>query len=60
MTLEQQLAQRAFPSGTFNAPVAGFLYFPSKEMKKKNGVYELEYLSDPSGKIRLQVPVKSH
>jgi hypothetical protein len=60
MTLEQQLAQRAFPSGTFSAPVAGFLYFPSKEMKRKNGVYELEYLSDASGKIRLQIPVKSH
>ncbi len=60
MTLEQQLGQRAFPSGTFNAPVAGFLYFPSKEMKKKNGVYELQYLSDSSGTIHLQVPVKTH
>jgi hypothetical protein len=29
-------------------------------MKKKNGTYELEYLSDGSGTIRLQVPVKTH
>jgi hypothetical protein len=60
MTLEQQLAQRAFPSGNFTAPVAGFLYFPLREMKKKNGGYELEYLTDGSGTIRLQVPVKTH
>lgn len=60
MTLQQQLAQRAFPSGTFQAPVAGLLYFPSREIKKKNGAYELDYLGDGSGRIRLQIPAKSH
>jgi hypothetical protein len=60
MTLEQQLAQRALPDGTFNAPVAGFLYFPAKEVKKKNGVYELEYLASGSSPVRLQVPTKVH
>jgi hypothetical protein len=59
MTLQQQLAQRALPDGTFSAPVAGFLYFPSKELKKKNGVYELEYLAGGSDTVRLQVPVKA-
>jgi hypothetical protein len=59
MTLQQQLAQRAFPSGTFGAPVAGFLYFPAKEVKKKNGAYELDYLGDVSAKVRLQVPAKA-
>ena len=59
MTLQDQLAQRALPSGTFNAAVAGFLYFPAKELKKKNGVYELEYLSGGAGAVRLQVPAKN-
>lgn len=59
MTLQQQLAARAFPSGTFGAPVAGFLYFPSREIKKKNGAYELDYLGDVSARIRLRVPAKA-
>ena len=59
MTLEQQLAQRALPSGSFSAPVAGFVYFPAREIKKKNGTYELEYLTSGSGTVRLQVPGKS-
>jgi hypothetical protein len=58
--LESQLAGRAFPQGNFAAPVAGFLYFPARELKKKSsGDYELEYLSDGSGKVRLQVPAKT-
>jgi hypothetical protein len=60
MTLQQQLEERAFPEGMFNAPVAGFLYFPAKEIKKKNGAYELDYLVAGSGTVRLQVPLKAH
>jgi hypothetical protein len=58
MTLQQQLAQRALPDGTYTAAVAGFLYFPSKETKKKNGGYELDYLAGGPDTVRLQVPVK--
>lgn len=59
MTLQQQLAQRALPNGSFSAPVAGFLYFPAKEMKKKNGVYELDYLTGGNGTVRLNIPAKT-
>ncbi len=59
--LEQQLAQKALPPGNFTTPVAGFLYFPADSLKKKsNGSYELEYLSDASGKVHLVVPSKTH
>ena len=59
MTLQQQLAQRALPSGSFTSPVAGFLYFPAKEMKKKNGAYELDYLGADHTTVRLDVPIKT-
>jgi hypothetical protein len=58
MTLQQQLASRALPDGSFASPVAGFLYFPAKEIKKKDGVYELDYLAGGNGTIRLFVPAK--
>jgi hypothetical protein len=58
MTLQQQLAARALPDGSFTAPVAGFLYFPAKEVKKKDGVYELDYLGVGAGTTRLFVPAK--
>jgi hypothetical protein len=58
MTLQQQLAQRALSSGSFTAPVAGFLYFPAKEMKKKNGGYELDYLDD-SAAVCMSAPCRS-
>jgi hypothetical protein len=58
MTLEQQLAQRALAAGSFSTPVAGFLYFPAKELKKKTGVYELEYLAN-GGTVHLRVPTKA-
>ena len=60
MTLQQQLEQRALPGGTFNAPTAGFLYFPVKELKKKKDSYELEYLASASGTVRLSIPAKAH
>ncbi|HZQ50966.1 MAG TPA: hypothetical protein VFB14_02155 [Bryobacteraceae bacterium] len=57
--LESQLSDKALPSGSFSAPVAGFVYFPKKEVKKKtNGAYDLEYLSDSSGRVELRVPAK--
>jgi hypothetical protein len=58
--LESQLSKNALPQGSFRSPVAGFLYFPAKAIKKRsNGTYELIYVSDPVGQVRLQVPVKS-
>ena len=60
MTLQQQLQQRALPDGSISAPVAGFLYFPAKEMKKKNGAYELNYMSGGNGTVKLQIPAKAH
>lgn len=60
MTLQQQLEQRALPTGSFTTAVAGFLYFPAKEVKKKDGVYELDYSTGGNGAIRLQIPTKSH
>ncbi len=59
MTLQQQLEERAFPAGNFSSPVAGFLYFPVKQVKGKNGVFELEYLASGSGPVRLPVPSSS-
>lgn len=59
MILEDQLAWKALPAGTFTAPVAGFLYFPASSLKKSNGRYELQYLSDPSAKVRLQIISKN-
>ena len=59
MTLQQQLGQRALPDGTFSTPIAGFLYFPAKEVRKKSGVYQLEYMTGGSGTVVLQVPVKT-
>ncbi|MBV8817742.1 MAG: hypothetical protein JO022_05240 [Acidobacteriaceae bacterium] len=58
VTLQQQLAQRALQDGTYTAPVAGLLYFPAKEIKRKNGGYELEYSAGGPESVHLQVPVK--
>ena len=59
-TLEEELDRRALPQGSFTKPVAGFLYFPLKAIKKKSsGTYDLQYLSD-AGKVLLQVPVKKN
>jgi hypothetical protein len=58
--LESQLSDKALPSGSFSAPVAGFVYFPRREIKKTtNGAYDLEYLSDPAGRVELRVPAKN-
>ncbi len=60
MTLESQLTAKALPTGSFTTPVAGFIYFPAKGMKKKsNGAYELDYLSDQTGDVHLQVTTKN-
>ena len=56
--LEQQLAEKALPGGSFSVPVAGFLYFPANSLKKSSGSYELEYLGDASGKMTLRLPAK--
>lgn len=60
MTLEQELAEKALPAGNVTSPVAGYLYFPASSLKKSNGSYQLQYLGDPSGRVELQVPAKSH
>jgi hypothetical protein len=58
--LEAQLDQRSLPSGTFSTPVAGFLYFPARELKKNSdGRYTLEYLGSSGERATLQVPVRT-
>ncbi|MBV9033875.1 MAG: hypothetical protein JO182_05225 [Acidobacteriaceae bacterium] len=59
--LENQLWNKSLPDGTFTAPVAGYLYFPSALLKKKtNGGYLLQYQSaDLSSRMDLQVPAKT-
>jgi hypothetical protein len=56
--LQGQLSAKGLPDGTYNKPVAGYLYFPAGEVKKKDGKYWLVYLGDPSGKVTLAVPTK--
>ena len=58
--LESQLWNKSLPEGAFTAPVAGYLYFPSRLLKKSNGGYLLQYQSaDSSSRIDLQVPAKA-
>ena len=59
--LESQLGSKSLPEGTFTAPVAGYLYFPTSLLKKKsNGSYLLQYQSaDMSSRIDLPVPLKT-
>jgi len=57
--LENQLADKSLPQGSFTVPVAGFLYFPADLLKKAKGDYDLQYLNDASGKVDLVVPAKS-
>jgi hypothetical protein len=60
VVLESQLSGKALPQGSFTAPIAGFLYFPLKAVKKKSsGTYEMDCLSNASGKVQLQVPVRN-
>lgn len=56
--LENQLADKLLPQGTFHAPVAGYLYFVADALKKVNGSYDLQFLGDDSGKVDLPVPNK--
>lgn len=57
--LENQLADKALPKGSFPQPVAGFLYFPAASLKKPKGDYHLQYLSDASGRVDLVIPAKA-
>lgn len=56
--LEDQLADKSLPEGAFNSPVAGYLYFAAEPLKKTKGTYDLQHLSDASGKVDLLVPTK--
>ena len=63
--LQRELTERGLPTGKFDHPVAGYVYFSRSEMKKDaNGTYPLEYLGNdsngPSLATPLPVPVKSH
>ena len=68
--LERQLWAKSLPHGQIRQALAGYLYFPSSELKKKSsGVYELEYLGLDAGpvlngnagsaQVVLHVPAKS-
>jgi hypothetical protein len=53
--LQQQLAARALPEGSFERPVAGYLYFPRALIKNKKDVYQLH----AGDIVVLDVPVKT-
>jgi hypothetical protein len=50
-TMELELGEQQLPEKVITAPVAGYLYFPLAE-KKRRGAYELEY-DGPAGKVTL-------
>ena len=56
--LENQLADKALPPGTFTAPVAGLVYFAADQVKKPKNVYNLQCVPDNAPKIDLEVPAK--
>jgi hypothetical protein len=57
--LQSQLQQRALPGGTFDHPVAGYLYFLRSSIKKDaKGAYALEYSTDSTQPVHLTVPSK--
>ncbi len=63
--LVTQLADRQFPSGKFDHPVAGYLYFPRSLVKKdKDGNFLLEHLGETNGAgmsetVQLVIPGKT-
>ena len=59
MALENQLSDKSLPQGAFAAPVAGFLYFAAEPLKKSKGDYDLQHLTDNTGKVDLLVPTKA-
>ena len=58
--LQRQLEDHAFPSGRFDHPVAGYLYYPVDLVKKanKNG-YRLKYDGSPEESAMMAVPLKN-
>jgi hypothetical protein len=55
--MELELEEQGLQDGAISKPVAGYLYFPAAESKRKAGVYTLEYqLND----IDVKLPLKSN
>ena len=59
--LVEQLQARQMPSGKFDHPVAGFLYFAKSTIKKDaNGNYLLDHLGEANETVELVIPAKHH
>jgi len=52
--MEVGLKERALPEGQAREPIAGYLYFPKPEVKKKSSLDLTWY--GPAGQVRLVLP----
>jgi hypothetical protein len=53
--LEARLAAKALPAGRLTQPVAGYLYFPKPNDKRKADRYELTWYGDETARLVLKV-----
>ena len=54
--MELELTEKSLPEGNTRNPVAGYLYFPLPDKKKKAARYQLEYAA---GNMKLSLPLAS-
>jgi hypothetical protein len=54
LSVQVELEERALPEGQAHEPIAGYLYFPKPELKKKSSLDLTWY--GPAGQIRLALP----
>jgi hypothetical protein len=54
LSTQVDLEERALPEGQAHEPVAGYLYFPKPELKKKSSLDLIWY--GPAGQVRLALP----
>lgn len=59
--LQSQLQARALPTGKFDHPVGGYLYFPKSQVKKdSSGNIVLEHMGDIGApRLELKIPAKA-
>jgi hypothetical protein len=54
--MEQEIEDRVLPETASSKPVAGYLFFPAGNNRRRASSYVLEY-TGPSGDVRLTVPM---
>ena len=54
LTVQVELEERALPEGQSHEPIAGYLYFPKPDLKKKSSLDLTWY--GPAGQVRLVLP----